>query len=196
MAQSIPDRSMVTEVSQGFLDCLYSTEMPKIQNKHHKNHKNHMNGNSKVHWDWLPGSPPLAGWRDAHRNHLIIHLLHSVIYLQLTILCISHSHLIFWDLWLRSNSVLSVRLWRQLHKFLCESVKGLGHLSLILVSSECSFTCFISSVSYFYDLCAPYVFDHTPTVIFGSVFWHLNLRIPGNNIVNNDLTSGGYWQTV
>ncbi|XP_051771807.1 sphingosine-1-phosphate lyase 1 [Ctenopharyngodon idella] len=49
MAQSIPDRSMVTEVSQGFLDCLYSTEVPKIQNKHHKNHKNHMNGNSKVH---------------------------------------------------------------------------------------------------------------------------------------------------
>uniref|UniRef100_A0A673JTQ0 sphinganine-1-phosphate aldolase n=1 Tax=Sinocyclocheilus rhinocerous TaxID=307959 RepID=A0A673JTQ0_9TELE len=31
MAQSIPDRSMVTEVSQGFLDCLYSTEVPKIQ---------------------------------------------------------------------------------------------------------------------------------------------------------------------
>uniref|UniRef100_A0A8C1MTR6 sphinganine-1-phosphate aldolase n=1 Tax=Cyprinus carpio TaxID=7962 RepID=A0A8C1MTR6_CYPCA len=27
MAQSIPDRSMVTEVSQGFLDCLYSTEV-------------------------------------------------------------------------------------------------------------------------------------------------------------------------
>ncbi|XP_067242393.1 sphingosine-1-phosphate lyase 1 [Chanodichthys erythropterus] len=49
MAQSIPDRSMVTEVSQGFLDCLYSTEVPKMQNKHHKNHKNHMNGNSKVH---------------------------------------------------------------------------------------------------------------------------------------------------
>ncbi|XP_005156777.1 sphingosine-1-phosphate lyase 1 isoform X1 [Danio rerio] len=49
MAQSIPDRSMVTEVSQGFLDCLYSTEVPKMQNKHHKNHKNHINGNSKVH---------------------------------------------------------------------------------------------------------------------------------------------------
>ncbi|XP_073691119.1 sphingosine-1-phosphate lyase 1 isoform X2 [Garra rufa] len=49
MAQSIPDRSMVTEVSQGFLDCLYSTEVPKIQSKHHKNHKNHINGNSKVH---------------------------------------------------------------------------------------------------------------------------------------------------
>ncbi|XP_051507943.1 sphingosine-1-phosphate lyase 1-like isoform X2 [Myxocyprinus asiaticus] len=49
MAQSIPDRSMVAEVSQGFLDCLYSTEVPKIQSKHHKNHKNHMNGNSKLH---------------------------------------------------------------------------------------------------------------------------------------------------
>lgn len=49
MAQSIPDRSMVTEVSQGFLDCLYSTEVPKMLNKHHKNHKNHINGNSKVH---------------------------------------------------------------------------------------------------------------------------------------------------
>ncbi|KAA0717971.1 Sphingosine-1-phosphate lyase 1 [Triplophysa tibetana] len=49
MAQSIPDRSMVTEVSQGFLDCLYSTEVPKIKNKQQKNHKNHMNGNSVVH---------------------------------------------------------------------------------------------------------------------------------------------------
>uniref|UniRef100_A0A671P649 sphinganine-1-phosphate aldolase n=1 Tax=Sinocyclocheilus anshuiensis TaxID=1608454 RepID=A0A671P649_9TELE len=49
MAQSIPDRTMVTEVSQGFLDCLYSTEVPKIQSKHRKNHKNHMNGNSKAH---------------------------------------------------------------------------------------------------------------------------------------------------
>ncbi|XP_052007126.1 sphingosine-1-phosphate lyase 1 isoform X2 [Xyrauchen texanus] len=49
MAQSIPDRSMVTEVSQGFLDCLYSTEVPKMQSKTHKNHKNHVNGNSKVH---------------------------------------------------------------------------------------------------------------------------------------------------
>ncbi|KAK7901692.1 hypothetical protein WMY93_018461 [Mugilogobius chulae] len=29
MAQSIPDRSMVTEISRGFLDCLYSTESPK-----------------------------------------------------------------------------------------------------------------------------------------------------------------------
>uniref|UniRef100_A0A8C1MUS4 sphinganine-1-phosphate aldolase n=1 Tax=Cyprinus carpio TaxID=7962 RepID=A0A8C1MUS4_CYPCA len=49
MAQSIPDRSMVTEVSQGFLDCLYSTEVPKMQSKNHKNHKNHLNGNSKAH---------------------------------------------------------------------------------------------------------------------------------------------------
>uniref|UniRef100_A0A8C1JM82 sphinganine-1-phosphate aldolase n=1 Tax=Cyprinus carpio TaxID=7962 RepID=A0A8C1JM82_CYPCA len=49
MAQSIPDRTMVTEVSQGFLDCLYSTEVPKIQSKHHKNQKNHMNGNSKAY---------------------------------------------------------------------------------------------------------------------------------------------------
>uniref|UniRef100_A0AAY4E3D2 sphinganine-1-phosphate aldolase n=1 Tax=Denticeps clupeoides TaxID=299321 RepID=A0AAY4E3D2_9TELE len=37
MAQSIPDRSMVKEVSCGFLDCLYSTEAPKA-------HNNHMNG--------------------------------------------------------------------------------------------------------------------------------------------------------
>ncbi|XP_041125408.1 sphingosine-1-phosphate lyase 1 isoform X1 [Polyodon spathula] len=28
MAQSIPDRSMVTEISRGFLDCLYSTDAP------------------------------------------------------------------------------------------------------------------------------------------------------------------------
>lgn len=49
MAQSIPDRSMVAEISQGFLDCLYSTEVPKIQSKHHKNQKNHLNGNSKAH---------------------------------------------------------------------------------------------------------------------------------------------------
>ncbi|XP_031434819.1 sphingosine-1-phosphate lyase 1 isoform X2 [Clupea harengus] len=37
MAQSIPDRSMVTEISHGFLDCLFSTEDPKAKN-------NHMNG--------------------------------------------------------------------------------------------------------------------------------------------------------
>ncbi|KAJ8412806.1 hypothetical protein AAFF_G00117570 [Aldrovandia affinis] len=42
MAQSIPDRSMVTEVSHGFLDCLYSTEAPSAE-------KNHMNGMSKPH---------------------------------------------------------------------------------------------------------------------------------------------------
>uniref|UniRef100_A0A7N6BNR6 sphinganine-1-phosphate aldolase n=1 Tax=Anabas testudineus TaxID=64144 RepID=A0A7N6BNR6_ANATE len=41
MAQSIPDRSMVTEVSRGFLDCLYSTEV--------KTNINHMNGNGKSH---------------------------------------------------------------------------------------------------------------------------------------------------
>ncbi|KAL2083235.1 hypothetical protein ACEWY4_021008 [Coilia grayii] len=37
MAQSIPDRSLVTEISHGFLDCLYSTEVTKAQ-------YNHMNG--------------------------------------------------------------------------------------------------------------------------------------------------------
>lgn len=37
MAQSIPDRSLVTEISHGFLDCLFSTDLPKAQN-------NHMNG--------------------------------------------------------------------------------------------------------------------------------------------------------
>ncbi|XP_048126528.1 sphingosine-1-phosphate lyase 1 isoform X1 [Alosa alosa] len=37
MAQSIPDRSLVTEISHGFLDCLFSTEVLKAQN-------NHMNG--------------------------------------------------------------------------------------------------------------------------------------------------------
>lgn len=42
MAQSIPDRSMVTEISQGFLDCLYSTEVPK-------SNTSHMNGNGKAH---------------------------------------------------------------------------------------------------------------------------------------------------
>ncbi|KAI1894717.1 hypothetical protein AGOR_G00118620 [Albula goreensis] len=42
MAQSIPDRSMVTEISHGFLDCLYSTEAPSVE-------KNHMNGTSKPH---------------------------------------------------------------------------------------------------------------------------------------------------
>ncbi|KAM3863302.1 sphingosine-1-phosphate lyase 1 [Diretmus argenteus] len=42
MAQSIPDRSMVTEISRGFLDCLYSTEVAKSQTSH-------MNGNGKAH---------------------------------------------------------------------------------------------------------------------------------------------------
>uniref|UniRef100_A0A8C6SDD2 sphinganine-1-phosphate aldolase n=1 Tax=Neogobius melanostomus TaxID=47308 RepID=A0A8C6SDD2_9GOBI len=42
MAQSIPDRSMVTEISRGFLDCLYSTEVPKTSTSH-------MNGNGKAH---------------------------------------------------------------------------------------------------------------------------------------------------
>ncbi|XP_036430201.1 sphingosine-1-phosphate lyase 1 [Colossoma macropomum] len=49
MAQSIPDRSMVTEISCGFLDCLYSTEVSKVQNNHHTSKKNHMNGSSKTH---------------------------------------------------------------------------------------------------------------------------------------------------
>ncbi|XP_013884292.1 sphingosine-1-phosphate lyase 1 [Austrofundulus limnaeus] len=42
MAQSIPDRSLVTEISRGFLDCLYSTEVPKPN-------ASHMNGNGKAH---------------------------------------------------------------------------------------------------------------------------------------------------
>ncbi|XP_068183598.1 sphingosine-1-phosphate lyase 1 isoform X2 [Antennarius striatus] len=42
MAQSIPDRSMVTEISRGFLDCLYSTETPTSNNSH-------MNSNGKAH---------------------------------------------------------------------------------------------------------------------------------------------------
>ncbi|XP_047458207.1 sphingosine-1-phosphate lyase 1 isoform X2 [Mugil cephalus] len=42
MAQSIPDRSMVTEISRGFLDCLYNTELPKSA-------VSHMNGNGKAH---------------------------------------------------------------------------------------------------------------------------------------------------
>ncbi|GLD56092.1 sphingosine-1-phosphate lyase 1 isoform X2 [Lates japonicus] len=42
MAQSIPDRSMVTEISRGFLDCLYSTEVSKTNTSH-------MNGNGKAH---------------------------------------------------------------------------------------------------------------------------------------------------
>ncbi|XP_061084745.1 sphingosine-1-phosphate lyase 1 isoform X2 [Conger conger] len=46
MAQSIPDRSMVTEISCGFLDCLYSTEAPVPTAAPEKNH---MNGSSKPH---------------------------------------------------------------------------------------------------------------------------------------------------
>ncbi|XP_032409401.1 sphingosine-1-phosphate lyase 1 isoform X2 [Xiphophorus hellerii] len=42
MAQSIPDRSLVTEISRGFLDCLYSTEVSK-------SNISHMNGNGKAH---------------------------------------------------------------------------------------------------------------------------------------------------
>ncbi|XP_043535102.1 sphingosine-1-phosphate lyase 1 isoform X1 [Chiloscyllium plagiosum] len=42
MAQSIPDRTLVTEISHGFLDCLYSTELPKVE-------KNCMNGASAQH---------------------------------------------------------------------------------------------------------------------------------------------------
>uniref|UniRef100_A0A3P9AGG3 sphinganine-1-phosphate aldolase n=1 Tax=Esox lucius TaxID=8010 RepID=A0A3P9AGG3_ESOLU len=47
MAQSIPDRSMVTEISRGFLDCLYSTEVPKLPEPQ----KSHTNGlsNGKAH---------------------------------------------------------------------------------------------------------------------------------------------------
>ncbi|XP_059928419.1 sphingosine-1-phosphate lyase 1 isoform X2 [Gadus macrocephalus] len=44
MAQSIPDRSMVTEISCGFLDCLYSTEVHKPTAP-----EVHMNGNGKAH---------------------------------------------------------------------------------------------------------------------------------------------------
>uniref|UniRef100_A0A8B9RNS9 sphinganine-1-phosphate aldolase n=1 Tax=Astyanax mexicanus TaxID=7994 RepID=A0A8B9RNS9_ASTMX len=49
MAQTIPDRSLVTEISCGFLDCLYSTEVPKVQKNHHTSKRNHMNGSSKTH---------------------------------------------------------------------------------------------------------------------------------------------------
>ncbi|XP_017320214.1 sphingosine-1-phosphate lyase 1 [Ictalurus punctatus] len=49
MAQTIPDRSMVTEVSCGFLDCLYSTDVNNVQKNHYTSKKNHMNGNSKTH---------------------------------------------------------------------------------------------------------------------------------------------------
>lgn len=49
MAQAIPDRSLVTEISQGFLDCLYSTEAVN-------SNSNHMNG--KDHWDGSRPAPP------------------------------------------------------------------------------------------------------------------------------------------
>ncbi|XP_030604357.1 sphingosine-1-phosphate lyase 1 isoform X2 [Archocentrus centrarchus] len=42
MAQAIPDRSLVTEISRGFLDCLYNTEVLK-------SNTSHMNGNGKAH---------------------------------------------------------------------------------------------------------------------------------------------------
>ncbi|XP_068597375.1 sphingosine-1-phosphate lyase 1 [Brachionichthys hirsutus] len=42
MAQSIPDRSMVTEISRGFLDCLYSTEASTSSS-------GHTNSNGKAH---------------------------------------------------------------------------------------------------------------------------------------------------
>lgn len=40
MAQAIPDRSLVTEISRGFLDCLYSTEV-RDSNSNHMNGKDH-----------------------------------------------------------------------------------------------------------------------------------------------------------
>lgn len=44
MAQAIPDRSLVTEISRGFLDCLYSTEVGN-SNSGHMNGKDHWGGN-------------------------------------------------------------------------------------------------------------------------------------------------------
>lgn len=44
MAQAIPDRSLVTEISRGFLDCLYSTEVGN-SNSNHMNGKDHWGGN-------------------------------------------------------------------------------------------------------------------------------------------------------
>lgn len=62
MAQAIPDRSLVTEISRGFLDCLYSTEMPD-SNSNHMNGKDHWGGNgpaSLVHTGKYkpPSHPP------------------------------------------------------------------------------------------------------------------------------------------
>lgn len=45
MAQAIPDRSLVTEISRGFLDCLYSTEMRDSNSSNHMNGKDHWGGN-------------------------------------------------------------------------------------------------------------------------------------------------------
>lgn len=53
MAQSIPDRSMVTEVSHGFLDCLYSTNV-------HSSGQRHLNGISKDQWAVLCGTRPTS----------------------------------------------------------------------------------------------------------------------------------------
>lgn len=65
MAQSIPDRSMVTEISRGFLDCLYSTEVPM-------SNVSHMNGNGKAHWGperhQPPPPPTVALSRDTTRD--------------------------------------------------------------------------------------------------------------------------------
>lgn len=49
MAQAIPDRSLVTEISRGFLDCLYSTEVGNSNGSH-------MNG--KDHWVRRGPAPP------------------------------------------------------------------------------------------------------------------------------------------
>ncbi|KAL0964238.1 hypothetical protein UPYG_G00321200 [Umbra pygmaea] len=46
MAQSIPDRSMVTEISRGFLDCLYSTEVPKLVEPQKNSRNGFSNGKS------------------------------------------------------------------------------------------------------------------------------------------------------
>lgn len=59
MAQAIPDRSIVSEISWGFLDCLYSTEDPQAN-------RNHMNGNGKANWGGR--SLRLALEQNAHRE--------------------------------------------------------------------------------------------------------------------------------
>lgn len=77
MAQSIPDRSIVSEISWGFLDCLYSTEDPRANGSH-------INGNGKANWGGrglLTGPRPkrtqgikLTSWRElwAHRSTLAL----------------------------------------------------------------------------------------------------------------------------